>query len=127
MLLKITANVLQLNEVAYSTTKLNSNNEIMNTEKAPLENENQPSCLGAVMPRLSKILNQSEIQQLYPLVNSDRDWKIDVNSHQLVDKIIELWFESQGYDFWDNPFPEVVEWSVSKDKEIEFVYVLNEA
>jgi hypothetical protein len=89
--------------------------------------ENQPSCLGAVMPRLSKVLTQWEIQQLYPLVNSDRDWKIDVNSHQLVDKIIELWFETQGYDFWNNPFPEVVEWSISKDKEIEFVYVLNEA
>jgi hypothetical protein len=91
------------------------------------EAQSQPSCLGAVMPRLSKVLTQSEIQQLYPLVNSDRDWKIDVNSHQLVDKIIELWFETQGYDFWNNPFPEVVEWSVSKDKEIEFVYVLNEA
>ena len=83
--------------------------------------------IGAGMPRLSKVLTQSEIQQLYPLVNSDRDWKIDVNSHQLVDKIIELWFETQGYDFWDNPFPEVVEWAVSKDNEIEFVYVLNEA
>ena len=96
-------------------------------EKLSDEAQSQPSCLGAVMLRLSKVLTQSEIQQLYPLVNSDRDWKIDVNSDQLVDKIIELWFETQGYDFWDNPFPEVVEWSVSKDKEIEFVYVLNEA
>ena len=98
-----------------------------------MENENlnieetANSDLGAVMPRLSKVLTQSEIQQLYPLVNTGREWHIDVNSHQLVDKIIELWFEKQGYDFWDNPFPEVVEWSVSKDKEIEFVYLLNEA
>jgi hypothetical protein len=85
------------------------------------------SNIGAVMPRLSKVLTQSEIKQLYPLVNTGREWHIDVNSPKLVDKIIELWFETQGYDFWDNPFPEVVEWSVSKDKEIEFVYVLNEA
>ena len=82
------------------------------------------SNIADVMPRLSKVLIQSEIQQLYPLVNTGREWCIDVNSHELVDKIIELWFETQGYDFWDNPFPEVVEWSVNKDKEIEFVYCL---
>ena len=86
--------------------------------------QNPQSNIGAVMPRLSKVLTQSEIQQLYPLVNTGREWHIDVNSYQLVDKIIELWFETQGYDFWDNPFPEVVEWSVNKDKEIEFVYCL---
>ncbi len=95
--------------------------------KTPTKQKTANSIKGAVMPRLSKVLTQSEIQQLYPLVNSDRDWKIDVNSHQLVDKIIELWFETQGHDFWDNPFPDVVEWSVNKDNEIEFVYVLNEA
>lgn len=93
----------------------------LNTEKTA------NSDLGAVMPRLSKVLTQSEIQQLYPLVNTGREWHIDVNSHQLVYKIIELWFETQGYDFWNNPFLEVVEWSVNKNKEIEFVYVLNEA
>lgn len=53
----------------------------MNTDKTSIGKESQPSCLGAVMPRLSKLLTQSEIQQLYPLVNSDRDWKIDINSH----------------------------------------------
>lgn len=83
--------------------------------------------LGDITPRLFKVLTQSEIQQLYPLVNSDRDWKIDVNSYQFVDRIIELWFETQGYDFWHNPYPEVVEWSVSKDNDLTFVYVLNEA
>lgn len=66
-----------------------------------------------------------EIEELYPLVNSARDWKIDVNSHALVDKIIELWFETQGYDFWNNPSPEVTEWCVNKDKEIEFTYILH--
>ena len=69
-----------------------------------------------LIPQLSKLLTLAEIQKLYPLVNSERDWKIDVNSHQLVDKIIELWFESQGYDFWINPFPEVIEWTVTENK-----------
>jgi hypothetical protein len=73
----------------------------------------------------TKILTQKEIQNLYPLVNSGRNWHIDINSYELVDKIIELWFESEGFDFWNNPFPEVIEWSVSEDKEIKFVYVLN--
>jgi hypothetical protein len=85
------------------------------------------SNIGAVVPRLSKVLNQSEIQHLYSFVNTGREWHVNVNSHELVDKIIELWFETQGYDFWNNPFPDVVEWSVNKDKEIEFVYILNEA
>ena len=85
--------------------------------------QNPQSNTDAVMPRLSKVLTQSEIQQLYPLVNTGRDYYVDVNSHHLVDKIIELWFETQGYDFWDNPFPEVVEWSISKDNEIEFVFI----
>ena len=88
--------------------------------------ENIQSNIDAGKPRLSKTLTQSEIQHLYKFVNSDRDWKIDVNSYQLVDKIIELWFKTQGYDFWHNPFPEVIECSISKDNEIEFVYILDE-
>ena len=40
---------MQLNEVAYSTTKLNLKNKIMNTDKILLEAQNQPSCLGAVI------------------------------------------------------------------------------
>jgi len=75
-------------------------------------------------PKLSKLLTLAEIQKLYPLVNSERDWKIDVNSHQLVDKIIELWFKSQGYDFWKNPFPEVIEWTLIENKEIQFIYII---
>ena len=89
--------------------------------------QNQKSNTSDIIPRLSKVLTQSEIQQLYPLVNSERDWKIDVNSHQLIDKIIELWFKSQGYDFYNNPFPEVFEWTLNKDKEIEFIYLPNDS
>ena len=83
------------------------------------------SNIDTVMPRLFKVLTQSEIQQLYPLVNTGREWHIDVNSYELVDKIIELWFETQGYDFWNNPFPDVIEWSISNDNEIEFTYILS--
>jgi len=78
-----------------------------------------------IQKQFTKKLTQSEIQQLYPLVNSQQDWKIDVRTHKLVDKIIELWFETQGYDFWDNPYPDVVEYSVTRENEIEFMYVLN--
>ena len=41
-------NILQLNEVADYTSKLNLKPEIMNTEKTSIENESQPSCLGDV-------------------------------------------------------------------------------
>lgn len=78
-----------------------------------------------IIPRFSKTLTQSEIQELYPFVNTGRNWIIDINSHELVDKIIELWFEKQGYDFWDNPFPYVIEWTINKNKEIKFIYILN--
>lgn len=46
--LMIYDNVLQLNEVADYTSKLNLKNEIMNTDKTSIENESQPSCLGDV-------------------------------------------------------------------------------
>ena len=72
----------------------------------------------------TKKLTTAEIKTLFPLVNGDRDWKISLESHHLIDKIIELWFESQGYDFWHNPFPDVVEWTLTKEKEIEFIYIL---
>jgi len=74
-----------------------------------------------------KHLTKKEIQELFPLVNTGREYYVNTQNYEIVDKIIELWFRTQGYDFWNNPFPEVVEWSVTKDKEIEFVYVLNEA
>ena len=73
----------------------------------------------------SKKISRKEIEDLYLLVNLDRDWKIDIGSPVLVDRIIELWFERNGYDFWENPFPEVVEWKLNTDGEIEFIYVLN--
>jgi len=74
-----------------------------------------------------KHLTKSEIQELFPLVNRQGDWKIRTDSYELVDKIIELWFETQGYDFWNNPYPEVVEWELTKEKEIIFRYVPNVA
>jgi hypothetical protein len=74
-----------------------------------------------------KHLTKSEIQKLFPLVNRQGDWHIQTDSYQLVDKIIELWFEAQGYDFWNNPYPEVVEWELTKEKEIIFRYVPNVA
>ena len=74
-----------------------------------------------------KHLTKSEIEKLFPLVNRQGDWQIRTNSYQLVDKIIELWFESQGYNFWNNPYPEVVEWELTKEKEIIFRYVPNVA
>jgi len=85
--------------------------------------ENTQSNTGAVIPTLSKTLTQSEIQKLYPQVNDSDRYYIDVNSYQFVDRIIELWFETQGYDFWDNPYPEVTQWSITKDNEVEFVYI----
>lgn len=57
----------------------------------------------------TKTLTKPEIDELYKLVNQPGDWKIDVNSYELVDKLIELWFKSQGYDFWNNPYPEIAD------------------
>lgn len=72
-----------------------------------------------------KHLTVSEIQELYQDVNKPQDWQINVNSYKLIDKIIELWFEKQGYDFWINPYPEVTQWELLKDNEILFKYVEN--
>jgi len=76
--------------------------------------------------RIEKVLKRHEIEQLYQHVNTGRRWAIDVKSHDLIDEIIRLWFEQQGYDFWQNPYPEVVEWSISKENEITFVYIIEE-
>lgn len=81
--------------------------------------------MGELSEIITKTLSKDEISELYKNVNTGRDYHIDVNSYQLVDKIIELWFESQGYDFWDNPFPDIVEWELTKDKEIIFKYIIN--
>ena len=74
----------------------------------------------------SKTLTTEEIRALYPLVNDcHRGTYVDETSWQFVDKIIELWFEEQGYDFWDNPYPDVVEWEITKDNNLVFSYILN--
>ncbi len=73
----------------------------------------------------SQVLTKEDIIKLYSSVNRDIDYKIDVNSDfAFVNKIIELWFNEQGYDFWDNPYPKVTEMKVTKSKEIEFVYII---
>lgn len=73
----------------------------------------------------TKLLTRAEIEALYPLVNNERDWQIDVNSHELVDKIIALWFEvNHNITFWSNPNYEVTEWSVNNKNEIEFSYYI---
>ena len=56
-------NGLQLNEVDDYTSKLNLKNEFMNTDKTSLENENQPSCLGAVMGSASFLFPQIVMEQ----------------------------------------------------------------
>jgi len=72
----------------------------------------------------TKTLTSEEIDKLYPLVNDPREWRINVNSHELIDKLIELWFNTQGYDFWENPYPEVTEMSYTPgEKEITFTYI----
>ena len=76
-----------------------------------------------LIEQTEKTLTKFEIKELFPLVNTQGDWQINTNSHELVDKIIELWFETQGYDFWNNPYPEVVEWYLTKEKEIVFKYI----
>lgn len=76
-----------------------------------------------LIEQTEKTLTKFEIGELFPLVNKQGDWQINTNSHELVDKIIELWFETQGYDFWDNPYPEVAEWYLTNEKEIVFKYI----
>ena len=49
----ILGNVLQLNEVADYTSKLNLKNRIMNTKKTSLDKKSQPSCLGDVISRFN--------------------------------------------------------------------------
>jgi len=69
----------------------------------------------------TKTLTKDEVQRLYLSVNKPGDWQIDVNSHELADKINELWFKEQGYDFWNNPYPDVTEWSLDNN-ELTFTY-----
>lgn len=58
--------------------------------------------------------SKEEVERLYQKVNApgDRRPHVSSNSWQLADRIVELWFEEQGYDFWDNPYPDVEEMGV---------------
>lgn len=76
-----------------------------------------------LLEQKEKKLTRAEIEKLFQKVNRPRDWQIRTDSHKLVDRIIVMWFESQGYDFWNNPYPDVIEWTVTKEKEIFFKYV----
>lgn len=82
--------------------------------------------MDTLIQQKEKHLTKSEIEKLFLLVNRQGDWQIRVNSPQLVDKIIELWFDEQGYDFWRNPYPEVVEWELTAENEIIFRYIPNQ-
>ena len=79
------------------------------------------------MEELQKVyaqkLSHDEINALFHFVNTGREYYVDPNSPQFLDKIIELWFDTQGYDFWKNPYPEVTEVAIEKDGSIEFKYI----
>lgn len=69
-------------------------------------------------------LGQEDIQRLHDKVNNGDRYHIKLNTHQYVDRIIELWFEEHEYDFWDNPYPEVIEMSYTKESgELTFTYL----
>lgn len=84
------------------------------------ENNSLPALPGTV----TKVLSNDDIQHLFQKVNNGRKWHIDVDSYRLIDEIIELWFETQGYDMWVNPYPDVLESSLSTDGQLEFTYQL---
>ena len=67
-------------------------------------------------------ISKAEIQLLYPQFNTGRRYYVDPNSPKFVNEIIELYFDSKGYDFWNNPYPDVTEWSVVND-EIIMTYI----
>lgn len=79
-----------------------------------------------IIKPVTVFLTNEDIQKLYPYVNTGREYHVDVNSYELLDKIIELWFQTKGYDFWQNPYPEVTEMTLTKDKEVEFTYLPND-
>jgi hypothetical protein len=67
-------------------------------------------------------ISQAEVQELFPKVNQGRDTYVDPKTQQFVEKIIELWFQTLGYDFWNNPYPDVEEWSCPKTGGIDLSY-----
>lgn len=75
----------------------------------------------SLIPIKSKTLTHEEIEVLHASVNDGSRYYIDPSSVQYADRIIELWFEGQGYDFWNNPYPEVTEWEF-KNGNLTFKY-----
>jgi len=71
-------------------------------------------------------LSQSDIKNYFEKINNSTTWYVNIKSAQLVDKIIEYWFRDNGYDFWNTPYPEVIEWQVTRNNEIIFKYIENE-
>lgn len=92
-----------------------------------IKDEGMQDSKGIAKPMLPAVLQHKkltkrEIESLFSRVNTGRDYYVDPSSHHLVDKLIELWFESQGYDFWHNPYPEVERWEVNEVGEVDFWY-----
>lgn len=79
--------------------------------------------MSEVSQPITTIITKEEIEKLFPQANTGRRMYVDPRSHQFVDEIIELWFQSKGYDFWDNPYPDIIEWEVNKDNEIKVTYI----
>lgn len=61
--------------------------------------------------RTKHIISEEDINRLYPYANDGRKWYVDPKYPKFTDRIIELYFEEKGHDFWD--MPEVDEWEVS--------------
>lgn len=66
-------------------------------------------------------LTHEQVESLYQKTRGQR-YAINENSLELLLKIIELYFESKGYDFWDNPPPDLEEYGYGENDGIWFVY-----
>ena len=87
----------------------------MNTDKTSLENENQPSCLGAVSTRFSFRYFKDGMEKLMMLDNLDEETKDDYmndwyilfkeQKHKTVSEFVEWQFpigevNESTHDFW---------------------------
>lgn len=73
---------------------------------------------------ITQTLVQADIEKLMPEINTGREWYIDPESYQFIDKVIEMWFRTQGYDYFDNPYPDVIEMISNSEKgELTFKYI----
>lgn len=93
-------------------------NKELNAENLP-ESSNSTKPVLPATPQHHK-LTKSEIESLFIGVNTGRRYYVDTTSHRLVDELINLWFESQGFDFWT--CPEVERWEVNEVGEVDFWY-----